>query len=470
MALANVHIDAQKGDVKYLNFKYLYISPNRELRIDKSMNYAGVLIDGKNIDFVKLILKRIRGNSNPLIYLKPIILVNGSSHHDPFVRNLMDGVIFSFDQIPLVHDAACEINERIDKLQLTQTISFEAMVVSKLLNYMYSRGLKVLEPIPYVLSNTKYSFPFLACNYELFEEHEVLNVLKMAEAEGVFKSKYIDRIYLCSNCKSGHLSYRETCPKCSSSNTDTFDIVHHFPCAYVGPISDFENNIDDQLFCPKCSKKLKHIGVDYDKPSVLHVCKNCDNRFQDYQVKAKCMSCTYDNQVEALISETISEYQLTKKGENFALQGYVSTPKDIEDIIGTVKYDTLKMVVRYEVERLRQTDGSSNLVAITIDNVGEFYSKVGIDGQKKLLKDLVAEIRSSIRSSDMISFYSSSVIIVTMFDIPMRISQNMMREIELALEKLIEVNFNRKIDLKTKVHQLNYSLSSELQISQLITE
>lgn len=182
------------------------------------------------------------------------------------------------------------------------------------------------------------------------------------------------------------------------------------------------------------------------------------------------MSCTYDNQVEALISETISEYQLTKKGENFALQGYVSTPKDIEDIIGTVKYDTLKMVVRYEVERLRQTDGSSNLVAITIDNVGEFYSKVGIDGQKKLLKDLVAEIRSSIRSSDMISFYSSSVIIVTMFDIPMRISQNMMREIELALEKLIEVNFNRKIDLKTKVHQLNYSLSSELQISQLITE
>lgn len=470
MALNHVNIDASSGTVSYLTSKYLYVSPSRELKIDKSLDYIGVLVDGKSTDFAKLIIKRIRGNSNPLIYLKPIIIVNGNAHRDPFIKNLIDGVIFSFDQVPLVHEHISEINERAEHLNFINSISFEALMVSKLLYFMHSRDLKVLEPIPYALSNTNYCFPFLACNFSDFEEHQVLDILKMAETEGVFKSKFIDRIYLCSNCKSGHLSYRETCPKCGSSNTDTFDIVHHFPCAYVGPITDFTNDIDDQLNCPKCTKKLKHIGVDYDKPSVLHECKNCENRFQDFNVKAKCMSCTFDNSVESLVDEQISEFSLTKKGENYAVQGYVSTPKDIEDIIGTVKFDTFKTVVRYEIERLRQTEGNSNLVAISIVNAGQFYAKVGTAGQQNLLKDLVGEIRSSIRSSDMITFYSSSVILITMFEIPTRISKRIMDDIVALLQNLIENNFkDLKIELKANVNQLNYNLSSELQINQLIS-
>jgi hypothetical protein len=87
-----------------------------------------------------------------------------------------------------------------------------------------------------------------------------------------------------------------------------------------------------------------------------------------------------------------------------------------------------------------------------------------------MLKDLVSEIRSSIRSSDMISFYSSSVILVTMFEIPTKISQRIMSDILILLAKLVENNFkDLKIEIKANVHQLNYNLSSELQINQLIS-
>ncbi|MGV3630760.1 MAG: hypothetical protein ACO1O6_06125 [Bacteroidota bacterium] len=470
MPLNNVNIDASTGIVEYASSKYIYVSPTRELKIDRSLSYAGIILDGKNPEFTRMVLRRIRGNSNPMIYLKPVIVINGTAHRDPFIKSLIDGVIFSFDQVPLVDEQVSTINDLAGKLTIINSISFEALTVSKLLYYMYTRELKVVEPIPYALSNTHYAYPFLACNFSDFEEYQVLEILDVALQEGIFKQKFIDRIYLCSNCKSGHLSYRETCPKCGSSNTDTFDIVHHFPCAYVGPITDFTNDIDDQLHCPKCTKKLKHIGVDYDKPSVLHKCKNCDNRFQDFHVKAKCMSCTYDNPVEALVDKEIYEFDLTKKGENYALQGYVSTPKDIEDIIGTVKFDTFKTVVRYEVERLRQTEGNSNIVSISIVNAGQFYAKVGTNAQQNLLKDIVGEIRSSIRSSDMITFYSSSVILVTMFEIPSRISQRIMDDIVKLLDTLIKNNFkDLNIDFKANVHQLNYNLSSELQINQLIS-
>ncbi|MFN5417171.1 MAG: hypothetical protein ACK5B9_08955 [Flavobacteriia bacterium] len=470
MALVNVNINAATGEIEYLSSRYIYVSPGRDLKIDRSLGYAGIILDGKNIDFTKMVIKRIRGNTNPIIYLKPIIVLNGNSHRDPFVSALIDGVIFSFDQIPLVQEKVSMINELFEKLTIINSISYEALAISKLLYFMYTRELKILEPTPYALSNTHYSFPFLSCNFADFEEYQVLDILEIATLEGIFKQKFLDRIYLCSNCKSGHLSYRETCPKCSSAYTDTFDIVHHFPCAYVGPITDFTNDIDDQLNCPKCSKKLKHIGVDYDKPSVLHQCKNCDNRFQDFNVKAKCMTCTFDNPVEALVDKEIYEYQLTKKGENYALQGYVSTPKDIEDIIGTVKFDTFKTVVRYEIERLRQTEGSSNIVAITIMNAGQFYAKVGTNAQQNLLKDIVGEIRSSIRSSDMITFYSSSVILITMFEIPTRISQRIMDDIVKLLDNLTKNNFtDLVIEIKANVHQLTYNLSSELQINQLIS-
>lgn len=469
MPLEFVKVNAEKGTIEYANSVYIYVSANRELRIERSVNYAGIIIEGKNLDFVRIVVKRIRSNHRPEIYLKPIILLNGTAHRDAFIKALVDGVIFSFDQIPLINENVQLINEQFQKLTIINSISFEAQMVSKLLYFMFTRELKTVEPTPYMLSNTNYTFPFLACHYNSNEEFQVLEVLESAQQEGVFKGSFVDRIYLCSNCKSSHLSYRETCPKCGSAHTDSFDIVHHFPCAYVGPITDFSNDIDDQLNCPKCSKKLKHIGVDYDKPSVLHICKNCDNRFQDFNVKAKCMQCTFENAVETLVSKEISTYELTKKGEIFAHQGYVSTPKDIEDIIGTVKFDTFKTVVKYEVERLRQTEGSSNIVAINILNAGQFYAKVGTNAQRHLLKDIVSEIRSSIRSSDMITFYSSSVILVTMFEIPNKIALRIMDDILKLLDALIKNNFKDLIiEIHSNVHQLNYDLSAELQINQLI--
>ena len=183
------------------------------------------------------------------------------------------------------------------------------------------------------------------------------------------------------------------------------------------------------------------------------------------------MYCNQDNLVENLSSQEIREYTLTQKGENYSIQGYVSTPKDIEEIIGTVKYDTFRTIVKYEIERIKQSEGASNIVSITINNAGQFYSKVGSSRQQTLLKDLVREIRSSIRSSDMISFYSSSVILITMFEIPDRIAVRIMNEIVTALKKLVENNFNDlEIQLKPHVHLLNTKLSAELQINQLISE
>ena len=54
-----------------------------------------------------------------------------------------------------------------------------------------------------------------------------------------YEEAFLNRIL--HNCKNGHLSFREVCPSCDSANMISEDLIHHFPCGYIGAISDFKN-------------------------------------------------------------------------------------------------------------------------------------------------------------------------------------------------------------------------------------
>ena len=457
----------EHGGYSFVYVRNFEIPPVEEIR-----NHNAVLIEVKNLDFVRLVLGAIRSNQNPDIYLVPIFLVKKDSTDDvPYIEELTDGSIKSLDELDFISKEVERIELLKKNITTINSISFEAQVITKLISLMYVRQKKVLAPTPDIYSNINYSFPFLSVNFENNEEHTALNILDIAEEEGMLRSEYFDRVYLCASCSGSHVSYREVCPKCSSSNTTPDDIIHHFPCGYVGPMSDFKNEIDDKLDCPKCNKRLRHIGVDYDKPSVIHVCNNCNHKFQDYSVNAKCMSCLADRPVETLKSHDIKTYRLTKKGELAAIKGYTTTSKDIEEVVGTVKYDTFKTMLKYEIERLKQTEGDSNICAIHISNSSQVYSKLGSELQRGLLKDLVSVIRSNIRSSDAIAFWSSSTIVVSMNDIPHKIATRITSEMIALLNDLIKSGFeNLEVDFDTNILALDSQKTHESQLKELLVE
>ncbi len=466
--MAELKVNREESLVEFAGFKFLLINSEDGLNVDRVQFHNAVIIDGNDRAFIRQIVRRIRSDNQPDIYLKPIFILKGININDPFVNKLVDGTLFSLDQIELIIPEVERILTKTKDLHFTNSLSFEAQMIEKTISFMYTCEIQDLEPIPYIYSSNNYSYPILSVNFRQRDEHIALDILEIAEREGIFDSTYIDRIYLCPSCQGGHLTYREVCPKCGSSNSTTEDIIHHFPCAYVGPLSDFTNEIDDQLDCPKCNKRLRHIGVDYDKPSVLHECKACDHKFQDFNVKAKCLACTTDNLVEQLKGKEIRKYSLTKKGELAAINGFVSTSKDIEEIIGTVKFETFVTMLKYEIERLRQTEGASNICAVHLSNPSQIYSKMGSEVQKVLLKDLVKVIRSNIRSSDIISFQSSSTIILSMNEIPTRIAKRILSEIIDMLKRLIATTFKDiDVEFEYEVIKLDYKLSPQLHIQQL---
>ena len=338
-----------EGVITFKDLSILHITSPFDFNIAEIVKYHAIIIDFGDEDFMSFMIKKIRSNDHQKTALTPIFVLNMPKTADIYVKTLIDGVLFSLEQIDLIENTIRRIQTKCNDIYVADSISFEAKVINRTFNQLYTRDKKRLEPFPYHKSSIGYVFPELSLHFKDNDETQVFKILDIIEKEDLVTSSFHQRIYTCTSCDSGILNYREVCPKCQSSDSKEEDLVHHFPCAYVGPIKDFKNKLDDDLNCPKCNKHLKHIGVDYDKPSILYTCNSCSHKYQDFNVKAKCLVCLQDNDVESLASKSIKSYETTKKGEDLALNGYLSTSGDLDEMKGTVSYEIFQVIHKHQV-------------------------------------------------------------------------------------------------------------------------
>ena len=462
-------VKIENNTIKVGPFEFGIVSKGEIWSNERLLYYDAIIIEGTEPDFVRDMVFRIRKHHNTELYLKPIFILKSTSSNDLVVNELIDGVIFSLEQIEIVVEKVRSIHLKINEIVTVKSVSFEAEIINKMINLLTSREKKEIKAIPYIQSGIGYFYPELSVNFTTIDEFNAINILKIAENEGLFTSMFNERVYLCTNCSGGYLNYREVCPQCNSSHSKTEDLVHHFPCAYVGPINDFKNTIDDELNCPKCNKTLRHIGVDYDKPSVLHTCQKCSHQFQDSHVRAKCISCLFDNDVQNLVAKEIRDYKITRKGISISYNGYISTSKDFDEVPGTVKYDVFKIMLKYEIERLRQNDYVSNIGFVHLSNAGEIYSRIGMDRQKSLISEMINILRNNLRSADFIAFYDASTLVLSMNEIPNKIANKILSEISNLTIRLMRRNFkNVDVQIKTNAIELTTEISHDLQLQNLM--
>ena len=147
----------------------------------------------------------------------------------------------------------------------------------------------------------------------LFHLNEMFMFKDTMVEYGVLKMhRFLIKEHLCPKCNHSHLLYTECCPKCGSSNLKIQNIIHHFSCANVSPENTY--NVGGVLICPKCHKKLRHIGVDYDRPAVVYTCNDCENSFTTPLTKATCCYCESTFPVNALVPRDVEDYEITEEG------------------------------------------------------------------------------------------------------------------------------------------------------------
>jgi hypothetical protein len=297
-------------------------------------------------------------------------------------------------------------------------------------------------------------------------------MLKLAIKEGLLTGEFVDIIYLCTKCHSGALIYREACPNCSSTHLVHQDIIHHFPCAYVGPQSDFVIAGQERDFiCPKCNKRLKHIGVDYDKPSSIFACQKCEQRSQQPMIMAKCCTCLHDNSVEHLIKRDVMRYHVTAKAIHNAVQGTIFVSNTFADIPGTLTKDVFQILIRQEVERMKVAKIESHIALFELANMVDLFHKIGPDAQVRLLSEIVNEVRISLKASDIIAIENSSTILIGILERKHEEAINLISNLSLKIKQLIRDNYNGYVvDVQFNLKKLATHKDANEQFVSLLSE
>ncbi len=238
----------------------------------------------------------------------------------------------------------------------------------KLLRFLITRS-KKLKPILTRTSSIGYNFKELEMimGCDPMQGHRKLK--EYAES-GHLSASLIDKANLCYECESSYVHFSECCTQCNSIDLKNEELIHHFRCAYIGPESDFKKG--DYMTCPKCDHTLKHIGIDYDKPSEIHTCKSCSHASQETKMKATCIDCGKENELSQLTTIPIYEYTVTQSGHSYAEEPFQRTPvesvrKDQFDSVA-MDYALYKFLKKHEENKKGVYNEDSWILHIELEN------------------------------------------------------------------------------------------------------
>lgn len=159
-------------------------------------------------------------------------------------------------------------------------------------------------------------------------------------AAGLLARSFFDRLHVCPACRSSRLSVREECPACRGPGILEEPTVHHFACAHMALERAFRSN--DGLVCPKCRTRLRHFGIDYEKPGVATICNGCSHVDGEPAIGFRCMDCGEHSDAQAVSLRDWYSYRLTPAGEEALARGAV----DPAGAAPSAQMQTLRLLLR----------------------------------------------------------------------------------------------------------------------------
>ncbi len=452
----------KKSLIEFENLLFMMIEKQEGIDFSQLYYVDALILNTTDISVLNSVFDGTRKHYNPNVYLKPIYLIKNQDIPGNFDK-ICDEVTEEGEYSSIATKTK-QINERVEKLfQLQRFPSSEMELLYKSLQFIFTRDTS-LAPFPNRFSRINYSYPFISRQLTDIEQKKALDVFKMGYSRGYIAGNVIDKIHLCSACTSAHYNIRETCRECGSIDLSTEDLIHHFPCAYVGPASDFQREGTDQLQCPKCDKVLRHIGNDYDKPAHVYNCNACNADFQEAGFTTNCMDCGEVQEIHHLKEFDINSWKITSKGVQLMLHGLPKTVEKKQDegimITGIYSYDIFRHLVRQEQARVQRNGTQSYLGRVDI--ICADVNKMSEDGANTLQKELSKVLKSYINEHDMVSYRSAIEYFFLLADTTPAHAETLISVIEYNFEALIKSNVDvREIKIEVKIDLLSPELSME---------
>jgi hypothetical protein len=122
-----------------------------------------------------------------------------------------------------------------------------------------------------------------------FECRFPVEMLRSWVQAGVLRSVLADRVLVCPACQ-GLPTFRPGCHHCGCARLDYDRLIHHYACAYVGFVHEFEAK-DGTLTCPKCRCHHLVVGADFEHLTGPYRCPDCCWSDSQPERVAQCLRC-----------------------------------------------------------------------------------------------------------------------------------------------------------------------------------
>ncbi len=387
---------------RYQELQFLTIESINEYDSEKAHAHDAIILNIKNALEAEESINLIRQQTSVSDYLKPIFISKESLNRQLRTRSY-DGFTDAVN-LQAIAQTTRKINERISKVYRTKTINdYKQQQLFKVLAFTFTRNIH-LDPYTSRYSKLGYSYPFLDALIEEEHSQEILEIVELGLREELFSGKINDKIHLCTSCSSSYINIRETCPKCHSIDITEKDLIHHFRCAHIAPMEDFQK--EDNLTCPKCDHKLRHIGIDYDKPSVMYNCNTCHHEFQEPEMKSYCIDCHKEDEIHHLVEKKIYEFSLTPKGDEvvkYGLEKLINSNEEIPKDVLSCSF--FKLMLQQEIERATNHDITSFHLKMNINK--NQVPQMTESTEVGFKKEIISIIKGYLLSSDLITAVSA---------------------------------------------------------------
>jgi hypothetical protein len=232
-------------------------------------------------------------------------------------------------------------------------------------------------------------------------------VLEDLADAGLLRRRFFDRLHVCAGCGSSHLNVREECPACRSSHLREATLVHHYACGHQAQEDVFRDG--DGLACPKCRKRLRHYGVDYDRPGRLTVCESCGAHASEPEVGFLCTDCGAHMPGERAAVRDWYHYDLLPEAAAALRAGALPGPDASSS--GSLPVRNFLLLARHALEIARRYDRRVSMARIRIDEVRlrERLTVRDLEAVRRLIAEIVEQ---GVRSSDLIAAVPGGVAIM----------------------------------------------------------
>jgi len=442
-----------------------------ELDTQKAIDSYFFVLDGDDKDSAIEMLRFIRSHPNTKIYLKPVVLGAGVAQQDTILSAAVDAVSHTNETSFPISE---EQEELINKIVATQSyqqkitsILGQQQISLRILRFISSR--KHIEQVPIMTPEllTGHSYPMLEQFFDSVDE-SIWKMLELLKNQHLLEGRFISKAYHCTHCESAFLNFMETCPDCKSANIKSDELVHHFRCGHAAAMQDFRTG--DILVCPKCQQGLKHIGVDYDKPSLVFSCNDCQHVFAEPVPTTKCYRCGRRTNPEDQIQRTVYAYKISALGANVALFGqeqlFTKLLKENLDFMDNAGFQRVIVLEKSRVERYAIS--TSCVLVIDIKGLADALVELGERGLG-FYKDLVNAFVETLRKSDILTVVGRSAVTILLTETNEEgahlVLERLMENIEHIFEQSLSIPSNAMgkvipVNNELNMNQLALSLSS----------